>query len=89
MPKKVFRVAYFMNYIMQVAFSFLTPAGLLILGGWFLTNRWGAGRWVLTAAIVGGVLVGFYSMFYFLFKTMNHIDPTDQKGARRNDKATK
>lgn len=86
MPKKFFRVAYFINYIMQVAFSFLTPAGLLILGGWLLTHRLGAGGWVMTASIVAGVLFGFYSMFYFLFKTMNYIDPTDQKGDKGNDK---
>lgn len=80
MPKKVFRVAYFMNYILQAAFSLLTPAGLLIAGGWLLREKCGMGNWVMITAIVLGVLFGFYSMFYFFIKTMHQIDPTERKG---------
>ena len=58
MPKKVFRVMYALNYVTQAAFCLLCPAGLLILGGWFLTNRCGVGKWAMIVAIVLGVLTG-------------------------------
>lgn len=86
MPKKVFRVMYALNYITQAAFCLLCPAGLLILGGWYLTNRCGVGRWAMIAAIILGVLIGLYSMFSFLLKTMDHIDPTQGKGGDGHDR---
>ena len=85
MPKKVFRVMYALNYVTQAAFWLLCPAGLLILGGWFLTNRCGVGKWAMVAAIVRGVLFGLYSMFSFLLKTMDHIDPTQEKEDGKRD----
>ncbi len=84
MHKKLFRAVYALNYIFQAAFSMLCPAGLLILGGWYLTYRCGWGKWVLITAIVLGVLAGFYCMIYFIMKTMNYIDPTDTKGGNTN-----
>ena len=85
MPKKVFRVMYALNYVTQAAFCLLCPAGLLILGGWFLTNRCGVGKWAMVAAIVLGVLFGLYSMFSFHLKTMDHIDPTQEKEDGKRD----
>lgn len=85
MPKKFFRVMYALNYITQAAFCLICPAGLVILGGWFLTNRCGVGRWAMIAAIVLGVLFGLYSMFHFILKTMDHIDPTQGKGGGGDD----
>ena len=85
MPKKVFRVMYALNYVTQAAFCLLCPAGLLILGGWFLTNRCGVGKWAMVAAIVLGVLFGLYSMFSFLLKTMDRIDPTQEKEDGKRD----
>ena len=86
MPKKVFRVMYALNYITQAAFCLIGPAGLLILGGWFLTNRCGVGKWAMVVAIVLGVLMGLYSMFSFILKTMDHIDPTQDKGGGKRDR---
>ena len=90
MPKKVFKVMYAINYILQAAFCMIVPAGLIILGGWLLVNRCGAGRWVMIVTIVAGVLLGLYSMFYFLLKTVHTFDPTDQnaKGGDRHDGKT-
>lgn len=85
MPKKFFRAVYALNYIMQAAFCMLCPAGLLILGGWYLNVRCGVGKWVLIAAIVFGVIFGFYSMLHFILKTMDHVDPTSSKGGKGND----
>lgn len=76
MPKKVFRVVYALNYVFQAAFSMLTPAGLMILLGWWLTERRGWGRWAMAVCVILGVALGVYSMFYFIIKTAKHIDPT-------------
>lgn len=86
MPKKLFRAVYALNFITQAGFSFLVPAGLFLLGGWALRHYCGAGRWVLAAAIVLGVLCGFYSMIYFLVKSAGQIDPTESKGERDGTK---
>jgi len=85
MHKRVFSFVYAMNYIMQTAFCLLTPAALFIGGGWFLHNRCGVGKWAMVVAIILGVLTGIYSMFHFLITTMNHIDPTEEKGAQSNE----
>ncbi len=77
MPKKVFRAVYALNYVFQAAFSMLVPAGAMILGGWLLTERCGVGSWAMVLAIVLGVLLGLYSMFYYIVKTMKHVDPTE------------
>ena len=45
MPKKVFHIAYAVNYVLQAGFCLLCPGGLLVLLGWLAVNRWGAGRW--------------------------------------------
>ena len=86
MPKKLFRAVYALNYVMQAGFSFVVPAGLFIGAGWLLTERGGFGRWVMAATIVLGVLSGLYSMFYYIVKTMNHVDPTEGKEERRGGK---
>lgn len=80
MPKKLFKAVYALNFIFQAAFSMIVPAGLLILGGWYLNSRCGWGRWVLITAIVLGVVFGFYSMIYYIVKTKDYIDPTEHKG---------
>jgi len=79
-PKKLFKAVYALNFIFQAAFSMIVPAGLLILGGWCLNSRCGWGKWVLVAAILLGVAIGFYSMIYYIVKTKDFIDPTEQKG---------
>lgn len=79
MPKKVFRAMYALNYIAQAGFSMVCPAGLLIALGWLLTERCGFGRWAMVVSIILGVLIGFYSMFYYIIKTIRHIDPTEKE----------
>ena len=79
MHRKIFSFVYAVNYIIQAGFSMIFPAGLVILGGWLLTEKCGAGRWVMIVAIVFGVLCGVYSLFRFLMSTMNHVDPTQKK----------
>ena len=85
MQKKLFRVAYAMNYLTNAILSLLIPAGLLIGGGWLLYNRCGLGKWVMITAIVLGVLAGIYSFFRFLLKTANRADPTTGKGEQADD----
>ncbi len=85
MHRRLFRAVYALNYVMQAGFMMLFPAGLLILGGWLLHNRCGVGRWVMILSIVLGVLLGMYSFFHYLLKTMNHIDPTQTKGGTEDD----
>ena len=80
MPKKLFKAVYALNFIFQAAFSMIVPAGLLILGGWYLNSRCGWGSWVLVTAIVLGVLFGFYSMIYYIVKMKDNVDPTEHKG---------
>ena len=84
---KVFRVVYALNFIAQAAFSMVCPAGVIIFAGWFLRNRCGVGQWVMIAAIVVGVLVGVYSMFYYIFKMSYAVDPTqsNEKGGDRDE----
>lgn len=89
MPKKVFRVVYALNYVFQAAFSMLTPAGLLILLGWWLTERRGWGKWAMAVCVILGVALGVYSMFYFIIKTAKHVDPTqpgegEDRGRKEN-----
>ena len=79
MHKKIFSFVYAVNYILQAGFSMICPAGLIILGGWLLTEKCGVGRWARIVAIVFGVLCGIYSLFRFLMTTMNHMDPTKKK----------
>lgn len=86
MPKKVFSFVYALNYVFQAAFSMLTPAAVFIGGGWLLVHRCGVGKWVMIPGIVLGVLMGTYSLFHFLLTTMNHIDPTEQKGGPKNER---
>ncbi len=76
LPKKVFSVAYSINFIIQAGVSMVVPAGLIILGGWLLVNRCGVGKWALAVAIILGILIGFYSMFYYIIKAGNSFDPT-------------
>ena len=76
LPKKVFSVAYSINFIIQAGVSIIVPAGLIILLGWLMTNRWGVGKWAMAVAIVLGILIGFYSMFYYIIKAGNSFDPT-------------
>ena len=81
--KRIFRFAYAINFISQTAFSMLCPAGLCIGLGWLLTRWLHAGRWLLAAAIILGVLTGFYSMIYFIVKYGRTVDPTEQISGRR------
>lgn len=78
MHKKLFRAAYALNFIMQAAFCFLVPPGLLIAGAWYLNTRCGWGKWILVIAIVLGVLTGMISMFNFLRNSV--VDPTESEG---------
>ena len=77
-PKKVFHVAYAVNFVIQAGVSMVCPAGLIILGGWFLTKRCGLGRWAMVTAIILGILIGVYSMFYYIIKPIRTYDPTQQ-----------
>ncbi len=86
MPRKVFSFVYALNYILQAGFCMLTPAALFIGGGWLLTHRCGVGKWAMVVAIILGVLTGMYSLFRFLITTMNHIDPTQQKGGADDER---
>lgn len=81
MPKKLFSAVYAVNYIFQAGFSMAVPAGLFILLGWLLTSRCGVGKWAMAVCIILGVLAGFFSVFHFILKTMNHVDPTTQEDA--------
>lgn len=88
---KVFRIAYALNFVTQAAFSMVCPAGVIIFAGWFLRNKCGVGQWVMIAAIVVGVLFGVYSMFYYIIKMSNAIDPTQSgdKGGGNNGNSGK
>ena len=88
MHKKIFRMVYAINYVIQASFCMLCPAGLIILGGWLLHHRCGLGKWTLIVSIVLGVLTGMYSFFHYLIKTMNHMDPTATKGETDDDGTT-
>jgi len=76
MPKKIFHFAYSLNFVIQAGFSMVCPAGLIILGGWLLRTKCGAGKWVMALAIILGIFIGFYSMFYYIVKSINSFDPT-------------
>ena len=39
----------------------------------------------MIVSIVLGVLFGLYSMFSFILKTMDHIDPTQEKGGGKRE----
>ncbi len=69
--KKLFSIAYTVNYISQAAFSMICPAGLFSLLGWYLTEKKGCGSWVFAALIVFGVLCGFFCMIKYLM-TMSY-----------------
>lgn len=85
MHRKVFRVVYAMNYLMQAAFCLLCPAGLCVGLGWLTVHRWGVGQWAMILAIVLGVLSGFVSMISFLLKSAHAIDPTSEQGGHTGD----
>ena len=88
MPKKVFHIAYAVNYVLQAGFCLLCPGGLLVLLGWLAVNRWGAGRWALIVGILLGVLTGVYSMFRYILKSAKSFDPIDSKGGKPHDGKT-
>lgn len=77
--QSVFRFVYALNYISQAAFMLICPAGLIIWGGWVLVHRVGLGKWALIIAIILGILVGLYTMFSFILKTVQSFDPTSLK----------
>ncbi len=89
-PKKVFHVAYAVNFVIQAGVSMVCPAGLIILAGWFLTKRCGLGKWVMVTAIILGILIGVYSMFYYIIKTIHTYDPTQSgdKGGDRDERTS-
>lgn len=89
MPKKMLRAAYAINFIMQTIFCMVCPAGLLVLGGWYLNARCGWGKWVLITAIVLGVLIGFYSMIAYIIKYGKYSDPTKAGKDGEQDGKTK
>lgn len=89
MPKKMFHIAYAVNYVLQAGFSFAFPAGLLGLLGWLATNRWGAGRWAVILGVVLGALTGVYSMFRYILKTVKTFDPTQNGGKTHDGKTDK
>ena len=78
---KFFALAYVMNYIAQVAWSFALPAGLVIGVGCFLRWRFAMGDWVLITAIIFGVLCGVVSMFRYIIVASSIFD--DHGGRRR------
>ena len=88
MPKKVFRVAYAINYLSHAIFSLLCPAALFIGGSWLLQKYCGLGKWAMIVGIILGVLTGVFSFFRFLLVTAKHLDPTTEKGASQNDGRT-
>ncbi len=76
MPKKLFHFVYALHYITQAAFALVFPAGLIVLLGWLMTNRWGCGRWAVVTGVVLGALCGVYSMFRFILTAVKTFDPT-------------
>ena len=88
MPKKVFRVAYAINYLTHAIFTLLCPAVLFIGGAWLLQNKCGWGNWVMIVGIVLGVLTGVFSFFRFILVSAKQLDPVKKKGAEQNDGRT-
>ena len=88
--QSLFRFVYALNYISQAAFMLICPAGLIIWSGWALVHRVGLGKWVLILAIVLGILVGLYTMFSFILKTVQSFDPTSLKsnGGTTHDRSS-
>lgn len=85
MPKKIFSFVYALNYISQAAITMIVPAALIIGSGWLLTNCCGVGKWAMVVSIVLGVLTGIFSLFRFIIATANYVDPTEQKGAQKDE----
>lgn len=88
MPKKVFRVAYAINYLSHAVFTLLCPAALFIGSAWLLQNKCGWGNWVMIVGIVLGVLTGVFSFFRFILVSAKQLDPAKKKGAEQNDGRT-
>ena len=74
---------YAMNYMIQAAWSFAFPAGIMIGLGYFVTWRFEMGKWVMIAAIVLGVLCGVYSMFRYIVRMADYADGDFNKGDKR------
>ncbi len=68
MPNKLIRFVYAMNYMAQVAWSFVFPAALFIGPGYLLCEFFHWPDWVMVAAIVLGVVNGIYSMFLYIVR---------------------
>lgn len=88
MPKKVFRGVLALNVIFQAGFSLAFPAGLFLLGGWFLTERCGFGEWTMVVAVVLGVLSGVYSVFRYILTVAKQFDAMDKQDTKRDPDAS-
>ena len=83
MRNKFFGFVYAMNYIIQAAWSFVFPAGIVIGLGYFLTWRFGMGKWVMITAIVLGVLCGVYSMFRYIIRMADYATGDFNNGDKK------
>ena len=82
MPKKVFRVAYAINFLTQAIYTMIFPAALFIGGGWLLQSKCGWGKWVMILGVVLGVLTGIFSFFRFIMVTSKQLD--SKEGGEQN-----
>ena len=85
MKNRFFGFVYAMNYIVQAAWSFVFPAGLIVGRGYFLWRRVALGRWVMVTAIVLGVLCGVYSMFRYIIRMAGFAGGASESREHKDD----
>ena len=80
---KLFGFMYAMNYIVQAAWSFVFPAGLIIGLGYLVRRRFETGDWVMVVTIILGVFCGVYSMFHYIIKMADYASGNPGKQDKR------
>ena len=89
MKNKLFNALYSLNIVFQAIFNLVTPAALFFVIAWLLVTRVGAPEWIYAAAILLGVLIGFYSMIRFVLSATAALERLEKESAARDKKNRK
>ena len=86
MNRKIFNALYALNIIFQAFFTLAFPIGVSILGSWLLVTKAGAPGWIYAPLVLGGTVLGFYSMIRFVMTAMAGIERLEKEQESENQK---
>lgn len=79
MYRKFITPLYFINMTVQALVSLIAPIGLSVLFAWLIDKYTAVGPWIYVVFIMGGVLLGLYSMISFIIKAGRAIEALEKQ----------